>query len=165
MTDAITAFPLFVLAIGMVAALGNTAGNIIYALAVIHVPFYVRVSRAEANGLRNAGFVASAQLYGNSDMQLLARQLLPNILPAMMAQTSLSIGWVMIHATGLSFTGLGVQSPTPEWGLMIAEGAALMASGEWWLTLFPGAALMLAVLCCQVLGHGLRDWIEPRTWA
>lgn len=161
-TDTIMAFPLFVLAMGIVAALGNTVENIVYATAIINLPFYTRVARAEVNVRREAGFVAAARLAGNSEMRLLAFHIYPNILPPMMVQISLNMGWAILNAAGLSFIGLGVRPPTPEWGIMVAEGAAFIVSGEWWLALFPGAALMLAVFCFNLLGDGLRDLIDPR---
>jgi peptide/nickel transport system permease protein len=123
LSDTIMAFPLFVLAMGIVAALGNTVTNIILATAIINLPFYIRVSRAEVNVRRNAGYV---------------------------------------EAAGRSFIGLGVRPPDAEWGIMVAEGATYIISGEWWVALFPGAVLMLAVFCFNLLGDGLRDMMDPR---
>jgi peptide/nickel transport system permease protein len=160
--DTIMAFPLFVLAMGIVAALGNTVANIIYATAIINLPFYARVARSEVHVRREAGFVEAARLSGNGNLRLLAVHLLPNIFPPMMVQVSLNMGWAILNAAGLSFIGLGVRPPTPEWGIMVAEGATFIVSGEWWLALFPGAALMFAVLCFNLLGDGLRDLIDPR---
>ena len=160
-TDTIMAFPLFVLAMGVVAALGNSVENIIYATAVINLPFYARVARSETSLRRNAGFVQAARLCGNSDLRILATQIFPNILPPMMVQISLNMGWAILNAAGLSFIGLGVRPPDAEWGIMVAEGAAYVISGEWWLALFPGGALMLAVFCFNLLGDGLRDLVDP----
>jgi peptide/nickel transport system permease protein len=161
-SDTIMAFPLFVLAMGIVAALGNTVFNIVLATAIINLPFYIRVSRAEINVLRNAGFVEAARLSGNSDARILGLHLFPNVLPPMMVQISLNMGWAILNAAGLSFIGLGVRPPTPEWGIMVAEGATYIISGEWWVALFPGAILMIAVFCFNLLGDGLRDMIDPR---
>ncbi|WP_245651338.1 ABC transporter permease [Paramagnetospirillum marisnigri] len=160
--DTIMAFPLFVLAMGIVAALGNTVGNIIYATAIINLPFYARMARAETNARRDAGFVEAARLSGNSDARILAAQVFPNILPPMMVQVSLNLGYAILNAAGLSFIGLGVRPPTPEWGIMVAEGATYIVSGEWWIALFPGLVLMAAVFCFNLLGDGLRDIIDPR---
>jgi len=162
LTDTIMAFPLFVLAMGIVAAMGNTVENIVYATAIINLPFYARVARTEVNVRRNADFVLAARLAGNSSLRLLATQIYPNMLPPMMVQISLNMGWAILNAAGLSFIGLGVRPPTAEWGIMVAEGAGYIVSGEWWLALFPGAALMLAVFCFNLLGDGLRDLIDPR---
>lgn len=160
--DMIMAFPLFVLAMGIVAALGNTVENVIYATAVINTPFYARVVRAEVNIRRDAGFVQAAKLAGNSDLRVLAMHIFPNALPPMMVQVSLNLGWAVLNAAGLSFIGLGVRPPTPEWGIMVAEGAGYIISGEWWLAVFPGLWLMLAVFTFNLLGDGLRDIVDPR---
>ncbi|MBL6864718.1 MAG: ABC transporter permease [Rhodospirillales bacterium] len=161
-SDTIMAFPLFVLAMGIVAALGNTVENIIYATAIINLPFYIRVSRAETSIRRQAGYVAAARLCGISEIRILATQVFPNTLPPMMVQISLNMGWAILNAAGLSFIGLGVRAPDAEWGIMVAEGATYIVSGEWWLALFPGAALMIAVFCFNLLGDGLRDLVDPQ---
>ena len=160
--DTIMAFPLFVLAMGIVAALGNTIENIIYATAIINIPFYARLVRAEVNIRREASFVHAAKMAGNSEFKILAIHIFPNTLPPMMVQVSLNLGWAILNAAGLSFIGLGVRPPTPEWGIMVAEGANFIISGEWWLALFPGLWLMLAVLTFNLLGDGLRDIFDPR---
>jgi len=161
-SDTIMAFPLFVLAMGIVASLGNTVGNIVLATAIINLPFYVRVARAETNVRRNAGFVEAARLSGNSDLRILAVHLFPNILPPALVQVSLNMGWAILNAAGLSFIGLGVRPPTPEWGILVAEGAQFIVSGEWWVSFFPGAVLMLAVFSFNLLGDALRDIFDPR---
>jgi peptide/nickel transport system permease protein len=160
--DTIMAFPLFVLAMGIVAALGNTVQNIVLATAIVNFPLYARVARAESNILRNAGFVHAARLCGNGEFRILLGQVLPNIMPIMVVQMSLTMGYAILNAAGLSFIGLGVRPPTAEWGIMVAEGAAFMVSGEWWIAFFPGAALMIAVFCFNLLGDGLRDIVDPR---
>ncbi len=160
--DTIMAFPLFVLAMGIVAAAGNSVVNIVYATALINIPFYARMARAEVNVRRNAGFVHAARLAGNSEWRLLAMHIFPNTLPPMMVQVSLNLGWAILNAAGLSFIGLGVRPPDAEWGIMVAEGANFIVSGEWWMALFPGAALMLAVFSFNLLGDGLRDLVDPQ---
>jgi peptide/nickel transport system permease protein len=162
LADTIMAFPLFVLAMGIVAALGNTVTNIVIATAIINFPLYARVARAEANVRRDAGFVQAARLSGNGEFRILLTQILPNIMPIMMVQISLTMGYAILNAAGLSFIGLGVRPPTPEWGIMVAEGATNIISGEWWIAFFPGAALMLAVFCFNLLGDGLRDIVDPQ---
>ena len=160
--DTIMAFPLFVLAMGIVAALGNTVQNIILATAIVNFPLYARVARAEASVRREAGFVQAARLSGNGEFRILLAQVLPNIMPIMMVQMSLTMGYAILNAAGLSFIGLGVRPPTAEWGIMVAEGAAFMVSGEWWIAFFPGLALMVAVFCFNLLGDGLRDIVDPQ---
>ncbi len=132
------AFPLFVLAMAMVAALGNRVENIVIATAIINLPFYIRFARAEVNVRRNLGWVEAARACGDSHISVVLRFLLPNVLPAMAVQMSLNLGWAILNAAGLSFIGLGVKPPTPEWGIMVAEGARFISTGKWWLVAFPG---------------------------
>jgi peptide/nickel transport system permease protein len=160
--DTIMAFPLFVLAMGIVAALGNNVANIVYATAIINLPIYARLSRSEANVRRNAGFVEAARLCGNGEARIVLAQLLPNIMPLMMVQVSLTLGYAILNAAGLSFIGLGVRPPTAEWGIMVAEGASFIVSGEWWVAFFPGIVLMAAVFCFNLMGDGLRDIVDPQ---
>ena len=162
LADTIMAFPLFVLAMGIVAALGNKVINIVIATAIINFPLYVRVARAEANVRRDAGFVEAARLSGNGEARVLLGHVLPNIMPIMMVQMSLTMGYAILNAAGLSFIGLGVRPPDAEWGIMVADGANFIQSGEWWVAFFPGVTLMLAVFCFNLLGDGLRDIIDPR---
>jgi peptide/nickel transport system permease protein len=161
LSDTIMAFPLFVLAMAIVAALGNTVPNIVLATAIINFPLYVRVARAETTTRRDAGFVDAARVAGHRDMGVLG-QVMPNIMPLMVVQMSLTMGYAILNAAGLSFIGLGVRPPMPEWGIMVAEGASFIVSGEWWVALFPGATLMIAVFCFNLLGDGLRDIVDPR---
>jgi peptide/nickel transport system permease protein len=160
LVDTIMAFPLFVLAMGIVAALGNNVANIVYATAIINLPIYARLSRSEANVRRNAGFVEAARLCGNGEGRIVLAQLLPNIMPLMMVQVSLTLGYAILNAAGLSFIGLGVRPPTAEWGIMVAEGASFIVSGEWWVAFFPGIVLMAAVFCFNLMGDGLRDIVD-----
>ncbi|WP_458098379.1 ABC transporter permease [Roseomonas sp. WA12] len=162
LADTIMAFPLFVLAMGVVAALGNTVTNIVLATAIVNFPLYARIARGEALVRRDAGYVQAARLTGNGELRILLTTILPNILPIMAVQMSLTMGYAILNAAGLSFIGLGVRPPMPEWGIMVAEGASFIVSGEWWVALFPGLALMLAVFCFNLLGDGLRDIVDPQ---
>jgi peptide/nickel transport system permease protein len=159
--DTIMAFPLFVLAMGIVAAAGNTVANVVYATAIINLPFYARLVRAEVLIRREAGFVQAARLCGNPDWRILAFHIFPNTLPPLMVTASLNMGWSIMNAAGLSFIGLGVQPPTAEWGILVAQGANFIVSGEWWVALFPGAVLMFAVFTFNLLGDVLRDLVDP----
>jgi peptide/nickel transport system permease protein len=162
LVDVLMAFPLFVLAMAMVVALGNRVENIVIATAIINLPFYIRFARAEVNVRRDAGWVEAARAGGEGHVAIVLTFLLPNVLPAMAVQISLNLGWAILNAAGLSFIGLGVKAPTPEWGIMVAEGARFISTGKWWLVAFPGLALMLTVLCFNLLGDGLRDILDPR---
>src|SRR5260370_898342 len=130
--------------------------------AAMRVAFYIRFGRAEVDVRRSAGGVEAARACGDSHLSVVLRVLLPNVLRAMAVQMSLNRGWAILNAAGLSFIGLGVRSPTPEWGIMVAEGARFITTGKWWLIASPGLALMLAVLCFNLLGDGLRDILDPR---
>ena len=161
LADTIMAFPLFVLAMGIVAALGNKVINIVIATAIINLPFYARVARAEANVRREAGFVEAARLSGNGEARVLLGHVLPNILPhhdgADVAQHGLGDPQrrgPVVHRPRRAAADAGV-------GHHGRRGRQLHLSGEWWIALFPGAALMLAVFCFNLLGDGLRDIIDP----
>lgn len=160
--DTVMAFPLFVLAMGVVAAIGNSVENVVYATAIINMPFYARLARAEVAVRRRGEFVDAAILSGNTSAQVIYAHLLPNILPPLVVQVSLNLGWAVLNAAALSFIGLGVRPPDAEWGIMVAEGASYMVAGQWWVSFFPGAALLAAVLCFNFMGDGLRDVVDAR---
>lgn len=160
--DTIMAFPLFVLAVGIAAALGNSVTSVVIATVIVNLPFYARQTRTEVNRRRNAGYVEAAQLAGIAPSHIVAFHIMPNLVPALMVQSSLNMGWAILNAAGLSFIGLGIRPPQPEWGIMVADGATYIFSGEWWTFLFPGSVLMLAVLTFTLLGDALRDLLDPR---
>jgi peptide/nickel transport system permease protein len=162
LVDTLMAFPLFLLAMAIISALGNSTANVVYATAIVNLPFYIRMARAEAAQRRGAGFIEAARLSGFSRLRILTAHVYPNILPPMMVQISLNLGWAILNAAGLSFIGLGVRPPAAEWGIMVADGAAQIVSGAWWISLFPGLALMLTVFCFNLIGDGLRDVLDPR---
>jgi peptide/nickel transport system permease protein len=160
--DTLMAFPLFVLAMGVVAVMGNTVANIVYATALVNIPFYARMARAETALLAQSSFVEAARTHGHGAASLLLRVIAPNLLPVLIVQITLNLSWAILNAAGLSFLGLGVRPPTPEWGIMVAEGAGLVVSGEWWVALFPGLVLVSAVIAFNFLGDALRDIADPR---
>ncbi len=162
LVDVLMAFPLFVLAMALVAALGNTIENVVYATALINLPFYIRTARAEVGLRRNAGYITAARMAGSSSPELIFRFLIPNVLPILTVQISLNLGWAILNAASLSFIGLGVRPPQPEWGLMVAEGATFILTGQWWMVLFPAMFLVSAVFCFNLVGDGLRDILDPR---
>lgn len=162
-TDVLMTFPLFVVAMALVAALGNSVQSIVLASAVVNLPFFVRLARSEVTILRAQEYVEAARAAGNSNLQILFFFMIPNALPTLTVQVSTGLGWAVLNAASLSFIGLGIRPPTAEWGIMVAEGAANILSGYWWLAIFPGTALTLTVLCFNLLGDGLRDVIDVRT--
>lgn len=159
--DGLMAFPLFVVALLLAAVLGNGLGSVVIATAVINLPFYIRLARIEVSSRRNADYVQAARLGGAGEAAVIFRVLLPNALPTVAVQVSVNLGWAVLNTAALSFIGLGVRAPMPEWGVEIAEGAHSLMSGQWWLAFWPGLMLVLAVLATAVLGDGVRDWLDP----
>lgn len=162
LVDVLMAFPFFVLALALVAALGNSVGSVIWATAIVNLPFYIRLARAETRPRRNLDYVQAARVAGARDGHILLHHLLPNIAAPVVVQASVNLGWAMLNAAGLSFLGLGVRPPAAEWGVMVGEGARYIASGQWWIAAFPGLALVLAVLAFNLTGDALRDLLDPR---
>ncbi len=160
--DTIMAFPLFVLAVGIAAALGNSVSSVVIATVIVNLPLYARQARTEVNRRRGAAYVEAARLAGIGPLAIVALHIMPNLAPQLIVQASLNLGWAILNAAGLSFLGLGIRPPNPEWGIMVAEGGAYIISGEWWLFVFPGAMLLLAVLTFSLTGDALRDWLDPR---
>ncbi|RKK02939.1 ABC transporter permease subunit [Pseudoroseomonas wenyumeiae] len=161
-TDVLMAFPLFMLAMVLVGALGPSATAVVCATAAVNLPFYIRLARAEASIRRHLGYVEAARVGGSGHGRILRVFLLPNILPPLLVQASVNLGWAVLNTAGLSFLGLGIRAPAPEWGIMVAEGAQFVISGRWWIAAFPGLALMLAVLGFNLLGDALREVVDPR---
>lgn len=160
--DTIMAFPLFVLAVGIAAGLGNSVSSVVIATVIVNLPLYARQVRTEVNRRRGAAYVEAARLAGIGPLAIVALHITPNLAPQLAVQASLNLGWAILNAAGLSFLGLGIRPPHPEWGIMVSEGAAYIISGEWWLFVFPGAMLLVAVLTFSLTGDALRDRLDPR---
>jgi peptide/nickel transport system permease protein len=160
--DTIMAFPLFVLAVGIAAALGNSISSVVIATVIVNLPLYTRQTRVEVARRRDAAYVEAARLAGIGAMPIVAFHIFPNLVAPIMVQASLNLGWAILNAAGLSFLGLGIRPPNAEWGIMVSEGATYIISGEWWLFAFPGGMLLLAVLTFTLMGDVLRDWFDPR---
>ncbi len=160
--DAVMAFPAFVLAMGITAALGNTTTNVVIAIAVTQVPGYLRLIRGEMLRVREMEYAEAARTVGNPRWRIVLVHLLPNCMPPLVVQATLAMGYALLTMAALSFIGLGIQPPESEWGYMTAEGAGQMVTGQWWLFLFPGLAIMATVLAFNLLGDGLRDFLDPR---
>jgi peptide/nickel transport system permease protein len=160
--DVLMAFPLFVVAMALVAALGSSLFNVVLATAIINLPFYIRLARAEVAARRGAGYVLAARLGGASEARVVLGVLLPGLLPTLSVQVSLNLGWALLNTASLSFMGLGVAPPTPEWGVLVADGARYLLTGQWWVALCPGIALVLAVFTFTLAGDGARDLLDPR---
>jgi len=161
-TDAVLAFPALVLAMGLSAALGNSVGNIVVVLAVTQIPVYIRLIRGEMLRVREMEYAEAARTVGNPPWRIALVHLLPNCVPPLIVQATLAMGFALLTMAALSFLGLGIQPPDSEWGEMTAEGASQMVTGEWWLFVFPGLAIMVTVLTFNLIGDGLRDFLDPR---
>jgi peptide/nickel transport system permease protein len=159
--DVSQAFPVFVLALALVAALGESARNVVIAIAFVNAPVYLRLLRAQALSLRERRFIDAARVAGSSELRLIFRHVLPNSMSPAIVQLSVNIGWGVLLTAGLSFVGAGVRVPTPEWGSMIAIGAPNMITGQWWPALFPGLAIAITVLGFALIGDSLELMMDP----
>lgn len=162
MVDAVMAFPAFVLAMAITAALGNSTVNVAIAISITQIPAYLRLIRSEMLRVREMEYADAARTVGNPTWRIVLIHLLPNCMPPLIVQATLAMGFALLTMAALSFIGLGIQPPQSEWGVMTAEGASQIVTGEWWLFLFPGLAIMIAVLAFNLLGDGLRDFLDPR---
>lgn len=160
--DTIQAFPSFILAMGIAAALGNSVTNIVIAIAITHVPIYARLIRGEMLRIREMEYAEAARTVGNRQRRIIFYHLLPNCFPPVIVQATLAMGFAILTVAALSYIGLGIRPPTSEWGAMTAEGAGYIVSGEWWIFLFPGVAIMVTVLSFNLVGDALRDVLDPR---
>jgi peptide/nickel transport system permease protein len=160
--DAVMAFPAFVLAMGITAAMGNSTGNVAIAISITQIPAYLRLIRGEMLRVREMEYADAARTVGNPAWRIVLVHLLPNCLPPLIVQATLAMGFALLTMASLSFIGLGIQPPQSEWGVMTAEGASYIVTGEWWLFLFPGLAIMITVLAFNLVGDGLRDFLDPR---
>jgi len=160
--DILLAFPATLLAIAIVAMIGPGLRNALFAISLVSIPVYARLSRGAALALREQEFVLAAQGLGCSAGRVLLSHIVPNSLPPLIVQTTLSIAFAILEGAALGFLGLGAQPPAPEWGAMLADSYKFFTSGAWWVFFFPGAAIMLSVLGFNLLGDGLRDALDPR---
>lgn len=160
--DSVMAFPAFILAMAITAALGNSVTNVLIAISITQIPNYLRLIRGEIFRIREMEYADAARVVGNPAWRIMFIHLLPNCLPPIIVQATLAMGYALLTMSALSFIGLGIQPPQSEWGSMTAEGAQYIVTGEWWLFLFPGLAIMLMVLSFNLIGDGLRDFLDPR---
>jgi peptide/nickel transport system permease protein len=159
--DVWVAFPIMLLALAIVTMLGPGLVNIMIAIGVAWVPYYTRMVRGVVLSLREQAFVEAARVVGMHDGRILLRHILPNTLAPLIVMSSMGIAGAILTGAALSFIGLGPQAPTPEWGLILADGRQFIRQA-WWIGFFPGAAIAVTVLGANLLGDGLRDWLDPR---
>jgi peptide/nickel transport system permease protein len=154
--DILQSFPAFILAMGMAAVLGNSIGNVILAIAVAYTPYFVRLTRGEMLKVRQLEYADAARCVGVSPWRILYYHLLPNSITPGLVQAALALGWAILDTAGLAFLGLGIRPPTPEWGVMVSQGAKNILSSEWWTWLFPGLAIFMAVFGFNGIADTLR---------
>ena len=160
-TDVFLAFPALILAMAFVAILGPSLQNLAFAIIITWWPWYTRLVRGQAISLRQRPYVEAAKTMGVPNRTIVLRHILPNAFGPVIVAITLDLGTVILEVAGLSFLGLGVKPPTPEWGLMVSEGVEYVLE-QWWISIFPGIAIFLLVLAFNVVGDGLRDVLDPR---
>ncbi|HYZ76323.1 MAG TPA: nickel transporter permease [Gaiellaceae bacterium] len=160
-TDLFLAFPALILAAAIAATLGPSLSHTILALSTVYWPWYARLTRGQVLSLREREFVLAARVAGAGTISIVFRHMLRNVLPLVVVQASLDVGYAILFTSSLSFLGLGAQPPTPEWGAMMTDGRNFLQDA-WWYPTFPGLALALTVLGFNLFGDGLRDWLDPR---
>ena len=155
-SDVMQAFPVFITAMMLVALAGRSTFNIVLALVLVYTPIFVRLTRAEVMGQVSRTYVEAARAAGNRGIVIALRHVLPNAMTPALVQCSATMGFAIILTAGLSFVGAGVRPPTPEWGLMISQGAPQLILGEWWSSVCPGVAMSIVVFGYAVVGHAFE---------
>ncbi len=159
--DAMMAFPPIILALGLVAAVGGSANNIIVALVVILLPGTIRVIRSQVLSIKEMDYTLSAKAIGAGSIRIMLRHILPNVLANYIVLGTITLGFAIIIEASLSFLGVGIPPDVPTWGTMLTQGADEIRIA-WWLAVFPGVAISIVVFSINFLGDGLRDVLDPR---
>lgn len=159
--DIFLAVPSILLAIAIVSALGPSIINLMLAISISNIPSYARIVRASVLSIRDQEFIEAAKAIGASNTRIIFRHIIPNSLAPVIVQATLGVAGAILATAGLSFIGLGIQPPAPEWGSMLSEGRQYLRDC-WWITTFPGIAIMITILSLNLLGDGLRDALDPR---
>lgn len=159
--DIFLAVPGILLAIAIVSALGPSIINLMIAISISSIPRYARIVRASVLSIRDQEFIEAAKAIGASNTRIIFRHIIPNSLAPVIVQGTLGVASAILSTAGLSFIGLGIQPPAPEWGSMLSGGRQYLRYA-WWVTTFPGVAIMITILSLNLLGDGLRDALDPR---
>jgi peptide/nickel transport system permease protein len=159
--DVLFAFPIILLAIGVIAILGTNTASTVVAIAVVYAPIFARLMRAPTLVLRSSDYVHAARSFGAGDLRIIVRHIMPNLMSVILVQASLSLSTAILLEASLSFLGIGAQPPAPSLGRMLSEGREYMFMAPW-ASLFSGLAILLASLGFNLLGDGLRDRLDPR---
>ena len=159
--DILLSIPSILLAISIVAALGPGLVNLMIAVGISSIPRYARIVHSSVLTIRDYEYVEAARAVGSSDLRIIFKHILPNCLAPLIVQSTLGVATAIIVAAALSFIGLGIQPPVPEWGAMLSGGRSFIRN-YWFMTVFPGLAIMITVFGLNLLGDGLRDALDPR---
>lgn len=159
--DILLAIPSTLLAIAIVAALGTSLVNITTAIAISYIPTFARIVRAAVMSIKDQEFIEAARSVGASDARIILKYIIPNSLAPIIVQSTLGVASAILSIAGLSFLGLGIQPPMPEWGAMLTNARAYMRDA-WHITVIPGTAIMLTILSLNLVGDGLRDALDPK---
>ena len=161
-TDAMLACPFLILAIALAAFLGPSLGNAMIAIGITATPLFVRLTRGQTLAIRNEDYIEAARAVGNPVWRIALRHILPNVLPALLVQATLTIATAIIAEASLSFLGLGQQPPLPSWGSMLNVAQRFLGNAPW-MAIWPGLAIFVSVISFNLLGDGLRDALDPRS--
>lgn len=159
--DIFLAVPSILLAIAIVSALGPSIMNLMISISVSYVPTFARIVRASVLSVRDQEFIEAARAIGASNLRIILRHIIPNSLAPVIVQGTLGVAGAILSIAGLSFIGLGIQPPAPEWGSMLSGGRQYLRYA-WWVTTFPGIAIVITILSLNLLGDGLRDALDPK---
>lgn len=159
--DVFLAIPSILLAIAIVSALGPNLFNLMLAIGVSSVPSYARIVRASVLSIRDQEFIEAARAIGANDFRIITKHIIPNALAPVIVQATLGVAGAILSTAGLSFIGMGIQPPAPEWGAMLSGGRQYLRYASH-ITAFPGIAIMITILALNLLGDGLRDALDPR---
>jgi peptide/nickel transport system permease protein len=163
--DLFQSLPVIVVALTIVALAGSSFLNVVIALGLIMIPQFIRITRAEALVVRSHRFIQASEAVGAGPARITFRHVLPNVMPVVLAQLSLSAGMGLLAIAGLGFLGVGVQPSTPSWGLMLNGGSQFIGTGQWWVLVPPAAAIVLSVLSFNALAHGLQRILDKEVRA
>lgn len=159
-SEMIMSFPPLILAMVIAAAMGPSIGNSVFAMTIIWWPNYARLSRSIVITIKNNDYVMASKILGASRLRVMFKEIIPNIVGPLIVMATLDLGNAILMFSGLSFLGLGVQPPVPEWGAMVSEGVSTF--NYWWISAFPGLAIFSVAIGANFIGDGLRDYLDPR---
>ena len=159
--DTVMSIPLMLLVLSLVTALGNSLINVLLAMMIANIPQYVRIVRAAILSVVGQDYIEAAKACGTSNFKIIIKHVIPNAIGPIIVQATMAVGTMILNAAGISFLGMGIQPPTPEWGSMLNEGKQFMTMYPY-IVVFPGIAIGLTALALNLMGDGLRDALDPR---